>query len=438
MNKQTEVEKMSKKRIVITGMSINTALGDNLDTYIENLLAGKSGVSKWASLDVSKIYAKVGGDIGSYDLRAKLESYRGRIPDAMYAKLSKYTSKSSFSIGVTLQVALEAFVDAGYVNSIDGDNNIAAVIAGHNLNQKYSYSNYDVFKDDPEYIDGLLGLNGLDSHHVGMVTDLLQLHGPAYTVGGACASGNFALRCAIDEIRNHEVPMATVVAPILDFSELDLQGMAVMGAITFKSFNDDPERASRPYDQGREGFVPSHGAGALVIEELEHALARGAKIYGEILGVEASADGNHLPQPSKQGQARLMKRLLKNCGVAPEQVDFICAHATSTPLGDTTELQSIKEVFQEHAYKLKVNAPKSMLGHTCWSAAITETIAAVLQMNRGELHPSINIENIDPAVDIDVCRGGSQKHEVEILMKNSFGFGGLNSVSLIRKYRTEA
>jgi 3-oxoacyl-(acyl-carrier-protein) synthase len=426
---------MNKKRIVVTGMSINTALGDTLDGFLENLLQGKSGISKWKSLQTEAIYSKVGGDLGGYDIKGKMESYRGAIPEPIFAKFSKYVNKSAFSIGMTLQVAVEAFVDAGYIDAIEQDNNIATIVAGHNLNQKYSYANYDIFKEEPDFIDGLLGLNGLDSHHVGMVTDLLQLHGPAYTVGGACASGNFALRCAIDEIMMHNVPMATVVAPILDFSELDLQGMAVMGAISIKSFNDAPEQASRPYDLKREGFVPSHGAAALVVEDLEHALARGAKIYAEILGVEASADGCHLPQPSRQGQARLMNRLLSNCGVKPEEVDFICAHATSTPLGDMTELNSIKDVFKEHAYSLKINAPKSMLGHTCWSAAMVETVAAILQMNKGELHPSINSETIDPTVDLDVCRGGRQTYNVDLFMKNSFGFGGLNSVSLIRKFK---
>jgi 3-oxoacyl-(acyl-carrier-protein) synthase len=211
--------------------------------------------------------------------------------------------------------------------------------------------------------------------------------------------------------------------------------MAIMGAITYKSFNDAPEKASRPYDMQREGFVPSHGAAVLILEDLEHAQARGAKIYAEILGVESSSDGCHLPQPSQKGQARLMKRLLKKCGVEPTEVDYINAHATSTPLGDMTELRSIKEVFGDHAYKLKVNAPKSMLGHTCWSAATVETVAAILQMNKGELHPSINIDNLDPEVDIDVCRNVRQKHDVNILLKNSFGFGGLNSISLIKKWK---
>ena len=426
---------MLQKRVVITGMAINTPIGDTLDEFINNLMDGKSAVTKWDTLDTSRIYAKVGGDLGKYDVHAKILSYKDLIPEDIYNRLLKLGSKSPLSIAISLLISVEAFLDSGYIKSIEDGNNIATIIAGHNLNQKYTFENHDVFNEEPEFVEGLFALNGLDTHHVGSVTDILQLHGPAYTVGGACASGNVALRCAVDEIQMHDVKVAAVVAPMLDFSPLDLQGMCIMGAITYKSFNEEPSRASRPYDKDREGFVPSHGSACLIVEDLEHALARGAKIYAEILGVESSSDGCHLPQPSRIGQARLMKRLLKNAGVKPEEVDYINVHATSTPLGDLTELRSIKDVFGDHCKTLKINAPKSLLGHTCWSAATVETVAAILQMNRNELHPSINIDNLDPEVDIDVCRGERKKHNIDIFLKNSFGFGGLNAISLIKKYK---
>jgi 3-oxoacyl-(acyl-carrier-protein) synthase len=416
-------------------MAINTPIGDTLDEFINNLMDGKSAVTKWDTLDTSRIYAKVGGDLGKYDVHAKILSYKDRIPEDIYNRLLKLGSKSPLSIAISLLISVEAFLDSGYIKSIEDGNNVATIIAGHNLNQKYTFENHDVFNEEPEFVEGLFALNGLDTHHVGSVTDILQLHGPAYTVGGACASGNVALRCAVDEIQMHDVKVAAVVAPMLDFSPLDLQGMCIMGAITYKSFNEEPSRASRPYDKDREGFVPSHGSACLIVEDLEHALARGAKIYAEILGVESSSDGCHLPQPSRIGQARLMNRLLKNAGVKPEEVDYINVHATSTPLGDLTELRSIKDVFGEHCKTLKINAPKSLLGHTCWSAATVETVAAILQMNRNELHPSINIDNLDPEVDIDVCRGERKKHNIDIFLKNSFGFGGLNAISLIKKYK---
>jgi 3-oxoacyl-(acyl-carrier-protein) synthase len=195
-----------------------------------------------------------------------------------------------------------------------------------------------------------------------------------------------------------------------------------------------PETASRPFDSRRAGFIYSHGAGTLILEDLEEAERRGARIHAELLGVKANANGNHQPQPDAEKQARLMSDLLAATGIRPEQVDYVNCHATGTPVGDIEEIDAIKTAFGNHAYALKLNAPKSMLGHVCWSAPIVETIGGILQMQRGELHPTINIDTVDPAVDLDICANVKQTYEVNIMLKNSFGFGGLNSSSLIRRY----
>lgn len=429
---------MKDTRIVITGMAINTPIGDTLDSFLNNLLDGKSAISRWKSIDCSKTYGKVGGDLGEYDIATKVASYKGKIPQPIYSRLLKLTKRFPKLVSISLTTAVEAFLNAGLLDSLDEYENIATIISGHNLNQGYTFDNHQQFNDEPDFIEGLFALKGLDTNYVGIVSEVLQLKGAGYTIGGACASGNMALRSACQEVKYNGSPIATVVAPILDFSPLDLQGMALLGAISYESFNDQPEAACRPYDTQREGFIPAHGAASLIVENLDHALARGAHIYAEILGVESSTDGSHLPQPSRSGQARLMASLLKKCDVKPEEVNYINAHATSTPLGDLTELNAIKDVFGTHAYDLKINAPKSILGHNCWSAATVETVAAILQMNAGVLHPSINIDNLDPEVDLDVCANQSTKHEVNIMMKNSFGFGGINSVSLIKKYPQKA
>ena len=302
------------------------------------------------------------------------------------------------------------------------------------LNKHYQHRNQVQFAEEPDYIDSLAALLALDTDHAGSVGEVLGCLGPIYTMGGACASGNVALRNAVDEIRHHDYDAVMVVGAALEYAPMDLHAMALMGAISFQSFNDEPTKASRPYDTGREGFVPSHGTAALTIESLEHAKARGARILAEILGVTAGSDGCHLPTPSAEGQHRTMTRLLRTTNVQPEEIDFVCAHATSTPLGDLTELRAIKQTFGDHAKKLKINAPKSMLGHTCWSAPTVETVAAVLQLERGMLHGSINIEELDPEVDLDVCVNGSQKLPVRTVLKNSFGFGGINCSSLLRRW----
>ncbi|MDB4960388.1 MAG: beta-ketoacyl synthase [Myxococcales bacterium] len=423
------------ERIVITGMSINTPLGDTLGGFLDNLLVGKSALSRWKKIDVSRCYSKVGADLSDYDVDAKLRRLEGLLPPEIWKRARKLISKSPWTTKLTILMSLDAYMDAQIApGTIDMDS-VAAIVAGHNINFNHQYENRIQYVEEPDYMDSLLALTGLDTDHAGCVSDALGIRGPIYTVGAACASGNTALRCAIDELRYHDVEMAIVVGAVLDFSPVELHAMALMGAITFQSFNDDPEQACRPYDTAREGFVPAHGGGAMVLETLASAKKRGARIYAEILGVEAGSDANHLPQPSEDGQARVMKKLLDKCGIAPEQIDYINAHATSTPLGDLTELRSIKRVFGDHAYKLKLNATKSMLGHTCWAAPVVETIASVLQMRAGKLHPSINIANLDPEVDLDICRGTTAVDwPVKMLMKNSFGFGGINCVSILARY----
>jgi 3-oxoacyl-(acyl-carrier-protein) synthase len=374
------------RRVVITGMGINTALGDDLDTYYARLLAGRSGITRWTFVDDPRVYSKVGGDLSGYDALAKMRSFEGQI------------------------------------------------LAGHNLNERYLLQNHCTFRDEePDWIDSQAALLDLDTDHAASIGEVLGWRGPQYTLGGACASANIGLRAAIDEIKHHDCDLVMLTGAALDFSPMGLHAMALLGAISFQSFNDAPERASRPYDVRREGFVPSHGAGALVLEERAHALERGARIWAEVLACEATSDGCHLPSPSTEAQARTMRLALAKAAVAPEEVDFVCAHATSTPQGDISEVRAIKAAFGAHAFRLKINAPKSMLGHTCWSAPAVETVAAVLQMRGGKLHPSVNIEKLDPEVDLDVCANRAQPHEVRVLLKSSFGFGGINCCSVLAR-----
>jgi 3-oxoacyl-(acyl-carrier-protein) synthase len=422
------------KRVAITGMSINTPLGDTLDGFLGALFAGRSAITKWKAIDTRNIYSKVGGDLSDYPIADKVERLRGQAAPEVHKRLRKLISKAPWSTKMTMLIALDAWIDAGLNDHAPSPESIGVVVAGHNLNQGHQYTQRLQFAEEPDYMDSMLALNGLDTDHAGCVSEVLQARGPIYTIGAACASGNTALRCAIDEVRYHDVEAVMVVGAILDFSPLELHAMALMGAISFQSFNESPQKASRPYDVNREGFVPSHGGGVLVVEPLERAVRRGAKIYAEVVEVEANSDGNHLPQPSTEGQARLMQRLLDRCGLPPDKIDFISAHATSTPLGDLTEINSIRRVFKDHARELKINAPKSMLGHTCWAAPVVETVAAVLQMQAGRLHPSINIDSLDPEIDLDVCRAGPVAHNVRYMMKNSFGFGGINSVAILRKW----
>ncbi len=424
----------SPRRVVCTGMAVITPIADEPEAFVDGLLAGRSSITQWRFVDDARVYSKVGGDLSEYDAAAKLASLSERLPDAVAARLRKIFRGAPMSTRLSMLCAVDAWLHAGLpFEAGDMAERTAVIVGGHNLGERYLIENFKTFQEEPDWIDAHAALLTLDTDHAGSVSEVLGSRGAQFTVGGACASTNIALRNAVDEIAHHGHDRAVVVGPTFDFSPMGLHAMALMGAITFESFNDTPAVASRPYDVAREGFVPSHGTAVLVMEEYEVARARGATMHGEVLAVVATADGNHLPNPSTDGQTRTIQRTLQRAGLAPEDVDFVSAHATSTPLGDVSELQAIRAAFGSHAEKLKINAPKSMLGHTCWSAPAVETVAALGQMRRRRLHGSINIDTLDPGVDLDVCAEGPVDCEVEVMLKNAFGFGGTNCCALWRR-----
>lgn len=421
-----------RHRIVVTGMSVNTPLGDTLSGFEEALFAGRSAITRWRGVDTSRIYTKVGGDLTGYDFSEKLAGLRERSEETA-ARFRKVTKRLQWNVKISGLLALDAVADAHFAEP-PAPERFAAIVAGHNLSAGYTFAFFTQFLEEPDFVDPFIGLHGLDTVHPGIVSELIGIHGPIYTVGAACASGNLALRSAIDEIRHHDIDAALVLGAVIDFSPAELHSMALMGAVSFQSFNDEPERASRPFDVRREGFVPAQGGAALVLERLDHARARGARIYAEILCVTASSDGNHQSQPSEDGQTALMTRALREAGIAPEEIDYVNAHATSTAAGDLSEIRAIKRALGPHAYALKLNATKSMLGHTCWASPAVETVATILQMRAGRLHPSINIDQLDPEVDLDVCAGRVVPCQIRHALKNSFGFGGINSVSILKAF----
>ncbi|MBN2153966.1 MAG: beta-ketoacyl-[acyl-carrier-protein] synthase family protein [Candidatus Lokiarchaeota archaeon] len=425
-----------KKRVVVTGMGIMTPIGDNLDDYYENLIAGKSAITNWRYLDTSKVRCKVGGDLGDYDYKKYMTEFlKPRMPDAAFKRMKKILKTAPLATRLTMLTVMQAYIDAGLF-AFDGvdPTRVAALLGGHNFNSNYIYENFKQFQEEPEYIHGMMGICVYDTDLITSATEVLGVHGRVYSIGGTCTSSTTAMMHGLREIRSGENDIALITGGVLDYSPLDLQALILVSAISYKSFNDEPEKSSRPYDTRREGFVPSHGGGVLVFEELEHARRRKAKIYAEVLEVETNSDANHLSNPSVEGQSRLMNLVMAKAGVKREQVDYVNAHATSTPLGDSVEIASIKNVFGDHAKRLKVNAPKSMLGHTGWSAGAVESIAAILQMQHNRLAPSINIDELDPDVDIDVCANEAKDWEINYIMKNSFGFGGLNACALFKRF----
>lgn len=425
---------MSSDRIVVTGIAVNTPIGDTLDDVGNALLSGKSAIGYWRSFDTSKIHSKIGGQLPPYDVERKLQAFEGRIPEAVLTRANRVKKQTHRGVQLSVLMAMDAWLDAGLFKQAMDPFSYGVICGGHNLSDRYLLDQQEVFSDEPEFIDAFSGLNSLDTDHSSSVAQVLNAKGLAYLIGGTCATGNVAMQAAINAIKVDKKQAVAVVCPMASFHPMMLQSLTILDAICYSSFQDAPTQASRPYDTHRSGFLPSEGGAVLVLEHAEHAKDRGAAIYAELLGVSVNSDANHLGDPSHEGQVRVIQDVLKKCNIAGEQVDFVSAHATSTKLGDIVELESIKKVFGAHAKNLVINAPKSLLGHTMWASGVVEAAVAIWQMKRGEFHQSHNIESLDPAVDLNVCARGNVKKEVEVFLNNSFGMGGINSASLFKRY----
>lgn len=424
-------------RVVVTGLAVNTPLADEVGPLHDALCAGQSAVSVLKSL--GGVDARTGADLSDYDSAAKLASLTCRgearsIPAGVVARARKLLGTIPWSVKLSVLLAIDAWSDAqAFAPGINLDDT-GIVLGGHNLHQRYHCANYASHSADPEHADLMYGVHLYDTTHLGCISYVLQMRGPASMSGAACATGLHAVRSAMHEVQLHGCPMALVVSAAWDFASLDLDSMEFLKAAAPKHSTFPPWATSRPFDVRREGFVPAHGAAAIVIEDLEHALRRGANIYAELLSVEATSDASYMPQPSEDGQARAMARALSTAGLQADDIDYISGHFTSTIVGDLSEARAINRVFGDHARRLKVNATKSLLGHTMGASGLVELVAAITQMRRNRLHPSVNVEEQDPGIELDVCRSGAVDWPVRAFMKNSFGFGGLNACAVVSAF----
>jgi len=422
------------KRIVITGMSVISTLGDTLETLHTGLLQGKSGITRWKSSVSPGSYSKIGGDLSEYDIDGKMLSLRDRIPAEVLRHMGRLIRNSPRAAGIGMLIAGEAFADAGLFGAKILPERVSAILAGHYMYDLYKLANWQAFASDPEEMEVSLALKEMDTDALACIMEILGVKGPGFSTGGACAAGNIALRTAMDEIRHHGSDAALVVAPFHELTPASLHSLARLGALSLDKFDDEPARASRPFDAARNGFVPATGAAALVIEGLDHAMGRGARIYAEVLGVGINTNGSRDPTPMEGPMAKVMELALQEAGVDRREIDYLSAHATSTPLGDLAEARAIRRVFGERAGDLKINALKSMLGHQLGASALVEIVACVLQMRAGVLYPTINIEQLDPEIALDVCANRGVEYRANCVMKNAFGFGGVNSACILRRY----
>lgn len=421
----------NKKRVVITGLGIVTALGNDLKTYYESLMAGRSGIKLWQNIKEDHCISKVGGDLSDFDLLGYLKHHPLNLPQMLQDPIKKVLPSRSLSVNLTAAACLQACHDADFF-STGYFSKKTHILAGHNIANQFEYvTSFDHFHQRAFDSGSVLQLK--DDGILALINYVLQWDGTSFSVTGACASSNMALFYALDLIRRGQVKSVLVSGASNDLSPIVLDAWAMFGAISTKSFNDCPSDASRPFDARREGFVPSHGAAAVVLEDFTFAKKRGAQIYGELLGASSCMNASRLPKPYLNGLVQSMTEALQDAGVAPDQVDYINAHATSTPLGDELEVAAIKEVFGKHSYKIPVNSTKSMLGHCLTAAGATELVATVLQLNHHAVHPTINQNEKDPALDLNFVPNEAISHKMNLALSNNFGFGGYNSSIIIGK-----
>jgi len=411
-----------RRRVVVTGMGALTPLGNSADSFWAAAIAGDSGVRPFSELDASAYPCQVAGEVQNFDPTEYMDRKTAR-------RMARF---SQFAVATAWQAARAAGLD---LEAIDLER--TGVICGNggggypNVEQ----ANATMHERGGMKIDPLYVAKWLPNMAAGNVSIQLGLLGYSSTVVTACAAGTQAIGDATEVIRRGNADVMFAGGTEAGICELGLAGFSTMRALA-SSHNDNPAAASRPFDRDRDGFVPAEGAGMLLLESLDHALARGATPLVEVLGYGVSADASYLVAPSENGAgaARAMRFALQDANVQPAEVDYISAHATATDVGDIAETQAIKTVFGEHAQQTPVSSMKSQTGHMLGGSGGAETVAAVQTILTGMIAPTLNLEHPDPGCDLDYVPLTARPADVRTVVKNSFGFGGQNAVLVLRRY----
>ena len=408
---------MNSRRVVVTGMGEVTALGNDVDSTWEGLVAGRSGVRRTQSFDPSRVASQVAAEVQDFDASNVLDR--------------KDVRRTDRYIQFGLVTARQAMDQAGLPERLEGEEaERTGVILGSGLGGVNTlFDNVLLMAErGPDRISPFFIPMGIANVGAGQVAINFGPLGPNFATVSACATGGHAIGESWETIRRGDADMMLAGGSEAAIHEAVVGGFSSMKALSTR--NDDPAGASRPFDAGRDGFVMGEGAGVLVLEELAHALGRGAEPLAELVGYGATADASHitLPAPGGVGAVRAARRALEKAGMAPDEIDHVNAHATSTPEGDRAELQALHTIFGDHAGSVSVTANKSMLGHTLGAAGAIEAIASILAIRTGCVPPTINLVDPDPAAEgLDLTPDRAASRKIRAAMSNSFGFGGQNT-----------
>ena len=410
-----------RNRVVITGMGAITPLGQTPDAFWANLLAGKPGIGPMPLCDATDYPCRIAGEVRDFDPPQYIDGKEAR-------RMARFSQ-------LAVAAGLTAVESAGLDISQEDPYRVGVVLGNGNGGFPTLEDNCRVLAEKggmrmtpfffPMVLPNMAAANL--SRYVGA-------HGYNSTATTACAASNQAIGQALDVIRRGSADVVLAGGTEAGISQLGLAGFAVMRALSTR--NDEPEKASRPFDANRDGFVPSEGSAILVLESLEHAQKRNAAIIGEIVGFGCTSDAGHLVQPEETGAsaAEAMKQALLDAGLGLDQVDYINAHGTSTPLNDALETVAIKRLFGDIAYKIPISSTKSMIGHSLGASGSLEAIACLKSINDGKVHPTINYQEADPACDLDYVPNQARSLDVKVVLSNAFGFGGQNACLVFRRF----
>lgn len=412
-----------KRRVVVTGLGLVTPLGIGVEETWSALLAGKSGIAPITKFDATDMATQIAGEVKDF----KPEDYISR----------KDIRRMDIFTAYALAASRMAVEDASL--NINGNNaDRVGVVIGCGLGGLSTIERFHriLLEQGPKKISPFFIPMLIANMAPGQISIVFGAKGPNVAIETACAAGTHAVGDAFKHIQRGAADVMIAGGVESTITPLAISGFNAMRALSTR--NQDPEKASRPFDQDRDGFVLSEGSGIVILEALDYALERGARIHGELIGYGLTGDAFHIsaPAPEGEGMARCMQMALDDAGVVPEEVDHINAHGTSTDLNDKFETQAVKTVFGEHSYKLPVTSTKSMTGHLLGGAGGVESVITVLTIKRGIIPPTINYESPDPECDLDYVPNVARKAEITMALSNSFGFGGTNAALLFRRYES--
>ncbi|MFX0559700.1 beta-ketoacyl-ACP synthase II [Tepidibacillus infernus] len=410
------------KRVVVTGMGVVSPIGNHIDLFWHNLIHGNSGIDYITQFDTADFTIKFAGEVKDFNPEEYIDKKETK-------RMDRFTQ---FAIAASKM----AINDANLVIDDTNADHVGVYIGSGIGGLKTIEEQHKVMLEkgpkriSPFFIPMLIG-----NMASGQVSIFTGAKGPNSAPVSACATGTHAIGDAYLMIQRGDADVMITGGTEATITPLAIGGFASMKALSTR--NEDPKRASRPFDKDRDGFVMSEGAGVLILESLDHALSRGAKIYAEVIGYGATGDAYHLtsPAPGGEGAARAMKMALRRANIQPEEVDYINAHGTSTELNDKFETMAIKAAFGEYAYKLAISSTKSVTGHLLGAAGAVEAIAMALALQNGIIPPTINYETRDPECDLDYVPNEYRKQEIKVALSNSLGFGGHNATIIMKKYQ---